>query len=128
MGLDGASSNQNSTAHERLALLNSTREAILDQVGVNVRLEPSDPTRDRIPKIRRSVESLLMALNKPVRRTEILPVLEDLLGIQVQPSTVKAALCDLAAMADSPVERVGYGLYVARPLGDRASSDSATAA
>ncbi len=109
MGLDGASSNQNTTAHDRLALLNSTRERILNQVG-DTPIAPHAPVESRRRSLRRTIESVLREGDEPLRYVDIVERVRAV-DYQMKPTTVKAALARLASQPESGVERVAWGRY-----------------
>lgn len=68
----------------------------------------------RLPRVLRTVELVVVRHGRPVRSAEVRELVELELGSAVKRATVKAALCDLAMMTDSPVTRAGHGLYSAR--------------
>lgn len=112
VGLDGACSNQNSAAHDRLALINSTRERILDQVGLAA-VMPKQCGELRKKSVQPVIERVLIRKREPMRMYEVHSAVETKLGRPICRSTIKNGLLDLMRKSDSPVERVGYGVYQA---------------
>lgn len=110
MGLSGARSNQDSTAHERLDLLNFTRVRILDQVGC-APIFPAESTILRPIHVRPLIPVLLVDADAPMRMIEIHMAVEQAVGTHVKRSTIKNALSDLAKDPRSLVRRVSYGHY-----------------
>lgn len=111
MGLTGASSNQDSTVHDRLVLLNSTRARILNQAGSELAWAlPTTPVK-RPPAVRRSVRRVLLVSGRPMRASEVETAVAELLGVRVARSSVKSALSDLAADDSESVSRIARGVY-----------------
>ena len=110
MGLDGACSNQNSAANNRLALINSTRVRLLDQGPSNPPREPIG--RLRPPRIQREAINVLSKAGRPMRRNEIRQAIETAFSIPISKHSVTSALCTLATDPESVVRRVARGEYV----------------
>lgn len=111
MGLGGASSNQGPLAHGHLAYANSTRVRILGQVDGGMPVTTKSVQNARPPKIRPLIEDILVAHGAPLKSSQIHALVQQKLGKELKPSTVKSALSDLAAMSNSPVHRISWGTY-----------------
>ncbi|MFY9487212.1 MAG: hypothetical protein WAP35_00750 [Solirubrobacterales bacterium] len=107
MELAGASSNRGFA--QRLGHANCSRLEVLDQAGDSSLPPRSQPTPRRRSS-RKIVVEILREESIPLRYVEVV-VRARAIDEELKPSTIKSALCDLAASSCSPVNRVERGLY-----------------